>query len=86
VHGVQLVQVGHRELAQTRLRLYFNKGAHMFFRILPLLHFSFQNFLKLVDFGESCCVSLLVPLPLLRCFNLDLLLDRHVVIFEATDS
>ena len=45
VHGVQLVQIGHCELAQTRLRLDFNKAAHVFLRILPLLHFSFEYFL-----------------------------------------
>jgi len=58
----------------------------VFFCIFPLFHFSFQNFLKLVDFCECCCIPLLMTFHLLCCLDIDLLLNFYVVVLKTTDS
>ena len=86
VHGVQLVQVAHCELVQTRLGLLLNQLSEVLFGIFALLDLSFQYFFQLLYFVKSKGVPFLLPLPLLMRLLCNLLLNVHVVVLEAAQS
>ena len=83
VHRMQFVQVTHRELVQANLRPFFDECPEVFFRVFALLNLSLQHFLQLVYFVQCVCIAFAVPLSLFLSFEFDLLLDGHVVVFEA---
>ena len=86
VHGVQLVQVAHCELVQTRLGLLLNQLSEVLFGIFALLDLSFQYFFQLLYFVKSKGVPFLLPLPLLMRLLCNLLLNVHIVVLEAAQS
>ena len=55
----------------------------MLLGVLALLYLRLEYLLQLVNFFQCFRVALLVPLPLLLRFLLDLLLDCNIVVFQV---
>lgn len=86
MHRVQFVQVPNRELIQTLLRFLLDHLSKVLLCVLPLFDFCFEYFFELVYFVESSCVALLMSNALFQRLLLYFLLNRHIVVFEVSES
>ena len=83
MHRVKFVQIAHRELFEALLRFLLDERLEMLLSVLALLYLRLEDLLQLMNFLQCFRVALLVPLPLLLRFLLDLLLNGDVIVFQV---
>ena len=83
MHRVQFVQIAHCELLEALLWFLLDERLEVLLGVLALLYLRLEYLLQLVNFFQCFWVALLVPLPLLLRFLLDLLLDCNIVVLQV---